>query len=131
MNIRQLAWDRDQVEALGPSVQVNPWGATASETLGGSQLWEVDEGPLHVLIATKGLIRDGVATMEVTGMVSTGARMQTDQAGRMLDTLGNLYRADYLAFFTPHPHLWRGAERLGFDLSGRLYRKRVSTYGKQ
>lgn len=129
--ITQRGWDRDAIEAMGPSVQTNPWGCTVLETLGGSQLFEIEEGSTRILMATKGLKRGEAATLEITGMVSTGARMQTHQVGSALDTLANLYGADYLAMYTPHPHLMRGAQRLGFYETGRLFMKRVKDHGQQ
>lgn len=116
---------------MGPSVQTNPWGCTVLETLGGSQLFEVEQGPVHLLIAAKGMKRQEVATLEITGMVSMGDRMQTVQVGQALDTLANIYTADYLAMYTPHQHLQRGAQRLGFYETGRLFMKRVKDHGQQ
>ena len=129
--ITQLSWDRDAIEAMGPSVQTNPWGCTVLETLGGSQLYEVDAGDVRILIAAKGLTRQDVATVEITGLVSTGARMQTHQVADAFDTIANIYNADHLALYTPHPHLQRGALRLGFHESGRLFMKRVVQHGQQ
>lgn len=129
--VTQRGWDRDAIEAMGPSVQTNPWGCTVLETLGGSQLFEVEDGPVRMLVAAKGLKRGQVSTLEITGLVSTGARMQTQQVGQALDTLASIYTADYLAMYTPHPHLMRGALRLGFYETGRLFMKRVNDHGKQ
>lgn len=129
--ITQRGWDRDAIEAMGPSVQTNPWGCTVLETLGGSQLFEVEDGPVRILIATKGMKRQDVATLEITGMVSMGERMKTPQVGKAFDTLANIYGADYLAMYTPHPHLMRGAMRLGFYETGRLFMKRVKDHGQQ
>ncbi len=129
--VTQLGWDREAIEAMGPSVQTNPWGATVLETLGGSQLYAVEDGTVRLLVAAKGLKRGQVATLEITGLVSTGDRMQTSQVGQALDTLANLYSADYLAMYTPHPHLMRGALRLGFYESGRLFMKRINDHGQQ
>jgi hypothetical protein len=129
--VTQRGWDREAIEAMGPSVQTNPWGCTVLETLGGSQLFEVEDGATRMLIATKGMRRQDVATLEITGLVSSGARMQTHQMGQALDTLSNIYGADYLAMYTPHPHLMRGAQRLGFYETGRLFMKRVTDHGQQ
>lgn len=129
--VTQLGWDSETIAAMGPSVQTNPWGATVLETLGGSQLYEVEDGPVRLLVAAKGLKRGEVATLEITGLVSTGERMKTQQVGQALDTLANIYSADYLAMYTPHPHLMRGALRLGFYESGRLFMKRVRDHGQQ
>lgn len=129
--VSQRGWDREAIEAMGPSVQTNPWGCTVLETLGGSQLFEVEAGATRMLIATKGMKRQDVATLEITGLVASGARMQTQHVGQALDTLANIYSADYLAFYTPHQHLMRGALRLGFYESGRLFMKRVKDHGQQ
>jgi hypothetical protein len=129
--ITQLGWDADRVNDLMPSVNRNPWGCTALETLEGSQLFAVDHGPVHLLIATKGLKRGAVATLEITGLVSTGARAPAGAVGRALDQLANIYRADLIAFYTPHAHIQRGALRLGFLETGRLLMKQVDHYGQQ
>ena len=116
---------------MAPCVAINPWGANALEVLGGSNLWECTNGAERLLIASKGIKRGELATLEITGLVSLAGRMQTGSAGDALDTLANLYRADMLAFQTPHPHLQRGALRLGFAESGRLFQKQVNPHGRQ
>ena len=114
-----------------PVVSLNPWGASAQEVLGGSQLFEVEDGNQHILLAGKGIRRGDVATLEITGMVSLADRIQTDTLGGALDQLASQYGAHVLAMYTPHPHLQRGAMRLGFAETGRLFQKQVNPHGRQ
>lgn len=129
--VTQVAWTPENLAAMMPVVALNPWGASAQEVLGGSQLFEVEEGAQHILIAGKGIRRGDVATLEITGMVSLANRIQTDTLGGALDALANQYGAHVLAMYTPHPHLQRGALRLGFAETGRLFQKQVNPHGRQ
>lgn len=129
--IKQIAWDADTLAAMAPCVAVNPWGADTMEVLGGSQLYTYDHGTEHLMLAAKGIRRGDVTTLEITGLVSLAGRMQTSTADDALDTLANIYQADKMAFFTPHAHLHRGALRLGFAESGRLFLKQVQQHGRQ
>jgi hypothetical protein len=129
--VNQVAWTPENLAAMLPVVALNPWGASASEVLGGSQLFEVEDGAQHILISGKGIRRGDIATLEITGMVSLADRIQTATLGQALDNLATVYAADILAMYTPHPHLQRGAVRLGFAETGRLFQKQVNPHGRQ
>lgn len=121
--IAQLPWDADLIAAFMPAVQVSPWNLSPMEAFEGSQAYEIKDGEIRLLMAAKGFERRGVRFLEITGLVSDGARMTTDTAAYAIDTLSNLYGADTVGVFTPHKHLHRIAARIGFTETGRQFFK--------
>jgi hypothetical protein len=121
--VTQLPWDGDLLAAFAPAVAVSPWEVNALEAFHGSQAYEIRDGEIRLLMAAKGFERRGVRILEITGLVSDRARMHTDTAAYAIDTLANLYGADKVGVFTPHKHLQRIAQRIGFEEAGRLYMK--------
>ena len=121
--IKPLAWDRDLISAFMPAVAVSPWNLSAVEAFEGSQAYEIVDGEIRLLMAAKGFERRGVRFLEITGLVSDGSRMTTETAGYAIDTLANVYGADLVGVFTPHKHLHRIAQRIGFTETGRQFFK--------
>jgi hypothetical protein len=121
--LKQLAWDRELISAFMPAVAVSQWDMGALDIFHGSQAYEIMDGEIRLLMAAKGFERGGVRYMEITGLVSDGARMTTETAGYAIDTLSNIYGANKVGVFTPHKHLHRIAERIGFTETGRQFFK--------
>ncbi len=121
--LKQLPWDRDLLAAFLPAVEVSAWNLSAVEAFEGSQAYEIRDGEIRLLMAAKGFERRGVRFLEITGLVSDGARMTTEAAAYAIDTLANIYGADTVGVFTPHKHLHRIASRIGFTETGRQFFK--------
>ena len=121
--IRQLQWDAEVLAAFAPAVAVSPWNLTPLDAFHGSQAYEIINGEIRLLMAAKGFERGGVRFLEITGLVSDGARMTTEAAGNAVDTLSHFYQADTVGVFTPHKHLHRIAQRIGFTETGRQFFK--------
>ena len=121
--LRQLPWDSELIAAFVPAAEVSPWNLSPLEAFEGSQAYEIVDGEIRLLVAAKGFERRGVRFLEITGLVSDGARMTTETAAFAIKMLSNVYRADTVGVFTPHKHLHRIAQRIGFTETGRQFFK--------
>lgn len=125
--LTQLPWDQDLIDAMAPSVAASPWSLVdgVADALGGSHLFQIEQGRVRVLLAMRGTTREGGRVLEVVGMRSLGERARPDVLWPAVERLArDAYGTpDLLSMCTRHEHLVRMCERAGWARSGFIVNK--------
>lgn len=122
--MRRLLWEPEHLDELGPSVAASPWGwGTPMEVLQGSHLFELVDGGRRALLAVKPVQRTEGTRMDITGLVSTGDRLNARDLWAAVDQVGQVFEARAVAFMTAREHIARQADRVGFTRVGTLHLK--------
>lgn len=114
------AWTAEHVHALQPSVDASPWGPleSAGDVLGGSFLFEFEQGGAHALLAVRP-VRLALGTrLDVVGLVSQGDRMQSGALDAALCDIAGRLGAAQVAMCTGKEHVARQCARHGWMQTG-------------
>lgn len=124
--INHLDWDLPLLDAFAPSVLANPWGwGTPMEVLSGSHAFELHDGNRHALFAVKPVVREHGTRLDITGLVSTGDRLNAADLDAAMVNIAYRFNARALAFATLRPHIATSAKRMGWSSAGELLTKRL------
>lgn len=126
-----LNWTPELIEAFGPSVARNPWGAleTPREVLCGSFCFQVEHGAQRALMAVRPVgMDDGTARAEVVGLVSTGPLFHAKVMDRAAVLIAHQLGADVLGMSTQVPALARACQRHGWQTTGAILTKWVRSH---
>lgn len=120
-------WTLEHVQALQPSVDANPWGplASAGDVLGGSFLFEIEQGGAHALMALRPNAFAHGVRLDVVGLVSTGDRLQAAPLDAALLGLARQFGAQQLAMCTMRAHVERQCLRSGWQKTGVVMTKKL------
>lgn len=113
-------WTHDHVAALLPSVEASPWGPLEgpADVLGGSFLWEFQQGGAHALMAVRPVRLQLGNRLDVVGLVSLGDRMPSGAIDAMACQAAQQLGAQQLAMCTKHEHVARQSARHGWVQTG-------------
>ncbi len=117
-------WTDADVLAMLPAVDASPWVLDgAADVLHGAALHEFRQGGQRALIATTFRQLAHGRSLEVVGLVSKGARLQSAAVCAALDDMAAELGADQLVMATARPHLARAVQRAGWVATGQILRK--------
>lgn len=123
-----IEWTPDRVAAFAPSIEAAPNGplTTAARVLHDAHLLEYCNGDQHALLAVKGVALPLGNRLDVVGLVSDGARLQSAPALEELRRFALLHAIDYMTMQTRRPHVARACQRAGWQQTGVVMVRQVN-----
>ena len=118
--MQAINWTPEHVAAFAPSVEASPMAplVTPERVLSDSTLLEYRRGDQRALLAVKGVALPLGNRLDIVGLVSDGARIESAPALEALRRFSLLHGINYITMMTRRDHVARACTRAGWRTTG-------------